>query len=67
MRNVVTHMKDRLEETETLQQQVNRNTLEQFSASPGLANEFVSAVNRPGFYAPSGFCEPAGRSVTVCE
>lgn len=44
MRNVVTHTKDRLEESETLQQQARNNSLAQFSASPDLQNEFVSAV-----------------------
>lgn len=42
--NVVTHIKDRLEESETLQQQAQNNTLAQFSASPDLHNEFVGAV-----------------------
>jgi type I restriction enzyme R subunit len=36
--------KDRLEESETLQQQVQNNSLPQFSASPDLQNQFVSAV-----------------------
>jgi type I restriction enzyme R subunit len=44
VRNVVTHIKDRLEESDTLQQQAQNNTLAQFSASPDLQNEFVSAV-----------------------
>lgn len=44
VRNVVTHIKDRLEESETLQQQAQNNTLAQFSASPDLKNEFVTAV-----------------------
>lgn len=44
VRNVVTHIKDRLEESETLQQQAEHNTLAQFSASPDLQNEFVAAV-----------------------
>lgn len=44
VRNVVTHIKDRLEESETLQQQAQNNTLGQFSASPDLQNEFVGAV-----------------------
>jgi len=44
VRNVVTHTKDRLEESETLQQQARNNSLAQFSASPDLQNEFVSAV-----------------------
>lgn len=42
--NVVTHIKDRLEESEILQQQAQNNTLAQFSASPDLQNEFVTAV-----------------------
>ena len=44
MRNVVTHVKDRLEESETLQQQAQNNSLSQFSASPDLQNESVGAV-----------------------
>jgi type I restriction enzyme R subunit len=44
VRNVVTHIKDRLEESETLQQQAQNNSLAQFSASPDLHNEFLSAV-----------------------
>jgi type I restriction enzyme, R subunit len=44
VRNVVTHIKDRLEESDTLQQQAQNNTLAQFSASPDLQNEFVGAV-----------------------
>ncbi|OHU93373.1 type I restriction endonuclease subunit R [Mycobacterium talmoniae] len=44
VRNVVTHIKDRLEESETLQQQAQNNTLAQFSASPDLQSEFVGAV-----------------------
>ena len=44
VRNVVTHIKDRLEESETLQQQAQNNSLAQFSASPDLQNEFVGAV-----------------------
>ena len=44
MRSVVTHIKDRLEESETLQQQAQNNTLPPFSASPDLHDEFVSAV-----------------------
>ena len=30
-------------------------------------NPLSAAVNRPGFHAPSGFCEPAGWSVTSSE
>jgi type I restriction enzyme R subunit len=44
VRNVVTHVKDRLEESEILQQQAQNNSLAQFSASPDLHNEFVAAV-----------------------
>jgi type I restriction enzyme R subunit len=44
VRSVVTHIKDRLEESETLQQQAQNNTLAQFSASPDLQSEFVTAV-----------------------
>ncbi len=44
VRSVVTHVKDRLEESETLQQQAHNNSLAQFSASPDLQNEFVGAV-----------------------
>jgi len=44
VKNVVTHIKDRLEESETLQQQALVNTLAQFSASPDLHGEFLTAV-----------------------
>ena len=44
VRNVVTHIRDRLEESDVLQQQAQNNTLPQFSASPDLYNEFVAAV-----------------------
>jgi type I restriction enzyme R subunit len=44
VRNVVTHIKDRLEESEILQQQARNNSLLQFSASPDLQNHFVEAV-----------------------
>ena len=44
VRSVVTHIKDRLEESETLQQQAQNNSLAQFSASPDLQSEFVGAV-----------------------
>jgi type I restriction enzyme R subunit len=37
VRSVVTHVKDRLLESETLQQQAQNNSLPQFSASPDLA------------------------------
>jgi type I restriction enzyme R subunit len=35
---------ERLEESETLQQQAQNNSLAQFSASPDLQNEFVGAA-----------------------
>ncbi|CAH0311386.1 type I restriction endonuclease subunit R [Rhodococcoides fascians] len=44
VRNVVTHVRDRLEDSATLQQQAQSNTLAQFSASPDLRSEFLSAV-----------------------
>ena len=44
VKNVVTHVKERLEESTTLQQQAQHNTLAQFSASPDLHHEFMSAV-----------------------
>ncbi|MCT7292959.1 DEAD/DEAH box helicase family protein [Rhodococcus sp. PAE-6] len=44
VRNVVTHIRDRLEESETLQQQAQNNTMQQFSASPDLHSEFLAAV-----------------------
>ena len=44
VRSVVTHIKDRLEDSETLQQQAQNNSLPRFSASPDLHNEFVAAV-----------------------
>ena len=44
VRNVITHIKDRLEESETLQQQARTNNLQQFSASPDLQQEFTDAV-----------------------
>jgi type I restriction enzyme, R subunit len=44
VRNVVTHIRDRLEESETMAQQARNNTQSQFSASPDLHNEFVAAV-----------------------
>jgi type I restriction enzyme R subunit len=34
VRNVVTHVRDRLEDSETVTQQAQRNSLAQFSASP---------------------------------
>jgi type I restriction enzyme, R subunit len=44
VRNVISHVKDRLEESETLQQQAQNNSLAQFSASPDLHDEFLAAV-----------------------
>ncbi|AUM16934.1 MULTISPECIES: type I restriction endonuclease subunit R [Rhodococcus] len=44
VRNVVTHIRDRLEESETLQQQAQNNSMQQFSASPDLHSEFLAAV-----------------------
>ena len=44
VRNVVSHIKDRLEEDENLQQQARSNSLAQFSASPDIDDAFVSAV-----------------------
>ena len=44
MNHVITHIRDRLEESETLQQQARTNNLQQFSASPDLAQEFTAAV-----------------------
>jgi type I restriction enzyme R subunit len=44
VRNVVTHIKDRMEESDVLQQQAQNNSLPQFSASPDLQAEFVAAV-----------------------
>ncbi|WP_020171105.1 type I restriction endonuclease subunit R [Gordonia polyisoprenivorans] len=44
VRNVVTHIKDRLEENENLQQQAKNNSLAQFSASPDIDIAFVDAV-----------------------
>ena len=41
---VITHLKDRLEESETLQQQAKNNTMAQFAASPDLQQEFTDAV-----------------------
>ncbi|MFE3289409.1 hypothetical protein [Rhodococcus sp. NPDC059234] len=42
--NVVTHIWDRLEESETLQQQARHNSMAQVSASPDLDIAFVDAV-----------------------
>jgi hypothetical protein len=39
----LTNIKDRLEESQTLQQQAQNNSLAQFSASPDLHSEFLSA------------------------
>ncbi|MFD9663468.1 hypothetical protein ACFWAY_17865 [Rhodococcus sp. NPDC059968] len=44
VRNVITHVRDKLEESETLKEQAQANSLSQFAASPDLQNEFVSAV-----------------------
>jgi type I restriction enzyme R subunit len=44
VRAVITHVKDRLQESETLQQQAKHNTLAQFSASPDLQQQFAEAV-----------------------
>lgn len=44
VKNVVTHVKERLEESETLQEQAQHNSLAQFSASPDLHSEFMTAV-----------------------
>ncbi|WP_163737257.1 type I restriction endonuclease subunit R [Mycobacterium gallinarum] len=44
VKSVVTHVKERLEESETLQQQAQHNSLAQFSASPDLHSEFMTAV-----------------------
>jgi hypothetical protein len=44
VRSVVTHVRTGLEESETLEQQAQNNSLAQFSASPDLQNEFLSAV-----------------------
>ena len=43
---VITHIKDRLVESEALRQQArgDHNSLEQFSASPDLKKEFTAAV-----------------------
>lgn len=44
VRNVVTHIRDRLEESATLRQQAKNNSLAQFSASPDIDIAFVDAV-----------------------
>ncbi|WP_235616686.1 hypothetical protein [Mycobacterium montefiorense] len=44
VRNVVTHIEDRLKESETLRQQAQNNSLAQFSASFDLQNEFATAL-----------------------
>lgn len=44
VRNVVTHIKDRLQENEDLQKQAKHNSLAQFSASPDIDIAFVDAV-----------------------
>jgi hypothetical protein len=42
--DVIAQINDRLEESETRQQQAQNDSLAQFSASPDLQNEFVGAV-----------------------
>ncbi len=44
VRNVVTHIKDRLQENEDFQKQAKHNSLAQFSASPDIDIAFVDAV-----------------------
>jgi len=44
VRSVITHLKDRLEESDILQTQAKNNSLAQFSASPDLQQEFTDAV-----------------------
>ncbi|NIL87496.1 hypothetical protein RhoFasGS6_04923 [Rhodococcus fascians] len=44
VRSVVSHLQDRLEESETLRQQAKNNSLAQFSASPDLDIVFMNAV-----------------------
>jgi len=44
VRSVIIHLKDRLVESETLQQQARSNSLQQFSASPDLQQEFTDAA-----------------------
>jgi type I restriction enzyme R subunit len=44
VKSVITHVKDRLKESQTLQEQAQHNSLAQFSASPDLHNEFMTAV-----------------------
>ena len=44
VRSGITHLKDRLEESDVLQQPAKANSLAQFSASPDLQNEFRDAV-----------------------
>ena len=44
VRNVVTHIKDRLEESETLKTQAQNNSLAQFRASPDIDVAFTDAV-----------------------
>ncbi|QGW26465.1 MULTISPECIES: hypothetical protein [unclassified Dietzia] len=44
VRNVVTHIKDRLEESETLKTQARNNSLAQFRASPDIDVAFTDAV-----------------------
>lgn len=44
IKNVITHVRDKLIESEPLKQQAQANSLAQFSASAQLQNEFVTAV-----------------------
>lgn len=44
VRSVVSHLQDRLEESDTLRQQAKNNSLAQFSASPDLDIVFMNAV-----------------------
>ena len=53
VRNVVTHIKDRLPENETLQQQAQNNSLTQFSASPDLHSELGPALAEPDLFVNS--------------
>jgi type I restriction enzyme R subunit len=48
VRNVVTHVRDRLEDSETVTQQAQRNSLAQFSASPDPSLSTESHSSRAG-------------------
>jgi hypothetical protein len=71
VRNVVTHIKDRLEESETLQQQAHNNTLAQFSGQPGSAERvrrrgdrgygFVGGLIHPDSQQPGPVAEAVRR------